>query len=145
MRVVAEGKRTIRLLNLREACSKDDILGVMAWKASISQRNITLSDVSSTTRQRTALIQFPRFADFKLALRMLEICNRADTSVGKLSQRIKGSKGQGQISNSALGLLWCPQEITEAMSETTDNYIFLQQKLKPLTKLKVPEVLADTQ
>ena len=47
MRVVAEGKRTIRLLNLR-ACSKDDILGVMLGGNVDFAKEHYFIDVSST-------------------------------------------------------------------------------------------------
>jgi hypothetical protein len=148
--VVPEHKRTIRLLNLREACSKDDILGVMlGMGASVSLKDITLSDVSSKTRQRRAWIQFPRFADFKLALRMLGICNRADMKATLSSRKATWKTHTGSkkaittpSSNPALDLLWNTQEMAEALLETEDDYVFLRARLNPLAKLKVPEVFA---
>ena len=120
---------------------------MLGMGVSISQKNITLSDVSSRTRQRRAWIRFPRFADFKLALRMLEICNRADMTASLSSRKTgkKHKKNQAPSSNPALSLLWNSHEVTEALLEAQDDYVFVQARLNPLAKLKVPEVLAAPQ
>ena len=137
-KLVPSSRRTIKLLKLREDCTVDDIVGVMlAVGAAVAPQDVTLSDVSSKTRLRRASVRFGKYKDYKLALKMLAICNRAEEQQGKVQHR---SRRQPEV----MGVLWGKDSNSCARSDeesATDG--FGATKLTPVQRVKLPRTLRE--
>ena len=140
--VMPASQRTIKLLKLREDCTTEDIVGVMlAVGACIAPKDVTLSDVSSKTRLRRASVRFGKYKDYKLALKMLEICNRAEHVRKKQASCSRGGKGERPEVTRAL---WGSAGGKNGAHEENDGEYsddFGLVRLSPLQKVNMPSVL----
>jgi uncharacterized protein YihD (DUF1040 family) len=143
--VMPASQRTIKLLNLREDCTVEDIVGVMlAVGATVSPNDVTLSDVSSKTRLRRASVRFSKYKDFKLAVKMLEICNRTEEhkeQSHRLWQQQKRSlKDRPEVTQALWGVSNQAQNGVNGDVDRDGNVYdeFGLFKLSPVKKVKMP-------
>ena len=157
--VLPASKKTLRLLKLQESCTAEDIVGVMlAVGVSVAPCDVKLSDVSSKTRLRHASVRFGKYTDYKLALKMLEICNRTEStqrqskySNSKSARSSSSSTGmrrsRGTHDSTAKGVQRRPEEVTSTLWGKRDQNIteddFGPTRLSPLSKLKIPRVFEN--
>ena len=132
-KLVPSSRRTIKLLKLREDCTVNDIVGVMlAVGAAVAPQDVTLSDVSSKTRLRRASVRFGKYKDYKLALKMLAICNRVEEQQGKVQHR---SRRRPEV----MGVLWGKDSSARSNEESaTDD--FGATKLTPVQRVSLREM-----
>ena len=148
-------KRAIKLMNLPEVCTKEDVVGVMLAMVGlrILPQDVILSDVSSGTRQRKALVRFSRFADYKLALQMLKICNRTDeAAAARAAARTAGDsagKTDAALDGDGASFVW-PRSLLEdpvasgafgCLLEGGEDAFFIPLLPPPKSKIRVPSNL----
>ena len=143
--VMPASKKTIRLLKLQESCTIEDIVGVMlAVGVNVAPMDVTLSDVSSKTRLRHASVRFGKYKDYKLALRMLEICNRTENQQksSKCAAVKKNTrKRRNGSSDVVTNVLWGGDSSDGKNELEKDFDCFGPTRLIPVSKLKIPRSL----
>ena len=133
--VLPASQRTIRLVKLREDCTTEDVVGVMlAVGVHIAPIDVTLSDVSSRTRKRQAKVRFAKYTEYKLALRMLKICNRTEQQ-SRLATGSAGSDSKADNNNQNVKVtsLWDGKDLSVDPFGPT--------RLSPISKVHIPKSL----
>ena len=133
--VLPASQRTIRLVKLREDCTTEDVVGVMlAVGVHVAPIDVTLSDVSSRTRKRQAKVRFAKYTEYKLALRMLKICNRTEQQ-SRLATGSAGSDSKAANNNQNVKVtsLWDGKDLPVDPFGPT--------RLSPISKVHIPKSL----